>query len=1309
MNLPVMLAALAAPTPVANSTRSLFSELGYPTDRQQALDMPTWTEFEATYVLDRELGAGFDRDRARVSEWAEVDLAFQLAQADLTDALTQDRRQLGLVFEEARQVDVREVQAWLVFSLRLTGSSYSRAELAALTREVNRLFRGPALVLLTYGPGKAALAVIHRRVNKQDGSRDVLEKVTLLKDIDLAKPNRAHLEILADLSLARLRGQHPAMHTFAELYRAWQQTLDTQLLNNRFYRELRNWYFWAVEAVEFPADGEPDRGTRNATGVIRLITRLIFCWFLKEKGLIPADVFDEKVFKALVDAGQDATGSAYYRAILQNLFFATLNTEMEKDYQAPADQPGSKSRLFKPATKRGIDPNRGEKTYYRYANLFRDEAAGVKLFQDIPYLNGGLFECLDERSGEAGAKNSINKAVDCFTTDKGHHSKLQVPDALFFQSEHKEDLSGNYDEKEKTKHQRDEVRGLIPLLNRYKFTVEENTPLEEEVALDPELLGRVFESLLATYNPETRQTARKQTGSFYTPREIVGYMVDESLLRYLADKLAPASNGRAATTSKGAMLVQAQDRLAENLFGETKPQQASLSLVPVVAPVADATIETVDAPLSTTDGRLRYLLGHEPLVAAPHPDQAAGSDSEPLFSAEETRSLVKALAQARILDPACGSGAYPMGTLQQLTNVLSRLDPHNHYWREALAEQVQLQVRGTFRIEDAKQRQRLLSDINEVFEQHTGTDYGRKLYLIQQALYGVDLQPIAVQITKLRFFISLVVEQLPNDTLRNRGIRALPNLETKFVAANSLVRLARPTQLVIQNPAIDTLKGQLLEIRRQHFLARRDQKRELRVTDKRLRGEISVLLKKDGWNPTEANQVAAWNPYDQNAHADFFDPEWMFGIGPDQGFDVVIGNPPYVQLQKIKDVSKQLATQGYTTFVATGDLYVLFYERGVSLLRPGGLLCYITSNKWMRAGYGNLLREFLARKTNLLALVDFSGIQVFDSATVDTNILLTQRAANQNQARACVVGKDFLSLNNLSLYFQQRAQPAHFAPDGQSWVVLNGIEGRIKAKIEAAGTPLKEWDVQINYGIKTGYNEAFIIDESTKDKLLKESPKSVEIIRPILRGRDIKQFNPEFANLWLLNTHNGLSYRGIKPVDVQVEHPEIYKHLTAYQSVLETRGDKGKHWSNLRNCAYLDEFDKEKIMWIELTDQPKFALDTSGYFVNNTVFFMTGQSLAYLTGFLNSALCEWQLSKIAATSGVGTSRWFKVYVEQIRVPKINLNSQEPIASMVKEIILATTSEARRNELKELIDHHIFKLFDLKSDEIEFINSKRSSL
>jgi hypothetical protein len=292
-----------------------------------------------------------------------------------------------------------------------------------------------------------------------------------------------------------------------------------------------------------------------------------------------------------------------------------------------------------------------------------------------------------------------------------------------------------------------------------------------------------------------------------------------------------------------------------------------------------------------------------------------------------------------------------------------------------------------------------------------------------------------------------------------------------------------------------------------------------------------------------------------------------------------------------------------------------------------------------------------------------------------------------------------------SLYFQQHANPANFDTSGKAWVVLNEIEVGIKAKIEAAGIPLKEWDVQINYGIKTGYNDAFIIDGDTKDRLLKASPKSAEIIRPILRGRDVKPYLAQFANRWIIFTRHGIDIK---------QHPAVEQHLLSYYDELKPKksGDKtgrkpGTYkWYEIQdNVAYYQDFSKEKITWIELTDQPKFALDTEGYFLNNSVFFMTGIHLRYLAGFLNSKLCEWYFDKLAASSGVGTRRWFKVYVEQLAVPQISIEQQEPITKLVDEAVMANTEASRRHELKQLIDIEVFRLFSLTNAEINFIKSQ----
>ena len=834
--------------------------------------------------------------------------------------------------------------------------------------------------------------------------------------------------------------------------------------------------------------------------------------------------------------------------------------------------------------------------------------------------------------------------------------------------------------------------------------------------MDPELLGRVFESLLATYNPETRQTARKQTGSFYTPREIVAYMVDESLLRYLAEKLEPTppprSNGRPGTNGTGPKLVQTQDRLAENLFKETKPQQASLSMVPAARAAVAAVPEVVDAPTeeTATTTRLRSLLGHAPLVAAPHPEHAASTvavEEEPLFSAEETRTLVRALAQAQILDPACGSGAYPMGTLQQLTNVLSRLDPYNHYWREALAEQVQLRVRGTFKIADPQERANQLADLNTVFEQHTGTDYGRKLYLIQQAMYGVDLQPIAVQIAKLRFFISLVVEQIPDDTRPNRGIRALPNLETKFVAANSLMRLARSKkddQIKLQHLATDALKGQLLEIRRQHFLARGSEKRRLRIEDERLRNEISRLLEHDGWHPSEAKQVAAWNPYDQNAHAAFFDSEWMFGIEASGGFDIVIGNPPYIQLSRLKSQAAGLAAGKYATYEKGSNAYCLFYEMGVSNLRPNGILSFITSNSWLQTDYGRSLRRFFVQHTDPLVLINLADVQVFNTAIVETNILLLRHAPYRAALQAATVSTDYTAGFPLAEYVRQHGTRITALPEA-GWTIGGDWENALKLHFDQAGQPLKKWPVKIYSGIKTGLNPAFILkNKAAYERLLNEDPKSIELLKPVLTGKDIKPYQYKYNNSWLIITHNGLRSEGLPRIDVRQDYPGVYRHLQRFMPAVEARQDQGDHWTNLRSCAYLREFEKPKIIWSKLSDLAKFTYDEQGHYLINTVLFMVGEDLKYILAVMGSKPCQWYFNQIATTTGMGTNEWINNRVEKLAVPAPTPTQKAQAETLVNQVLAAKAASATADTtaLEAQIDVLVYHLYGLRYAQVKLI-------
>lgn len=271
-----------------------------------------------------------------------------------------------------------------------------------------------------------------------------------------------------------------------------------------------------------------------------------------------------------------------------------------------------------------------------------------------------------------------------------------------------------------------------------------------------------------------------------------------------------------------------------------------------------------------------------------------------------------------------------------------------------------------------------------------------------------------------------------------------------------------------------------------------------------------------------------------------------------------------------------------------------------------------------------------------------------------------------------------------------------------TWAILSPIEQRIKRKIELIGTPLKEWEIAINYGIKTGFNDAFIITGKERAELIKLDPKSDEIIRPILRGRDIKRYANSFADLWLINTHNGIKEKGLKPIQIE-DYPAIKKHLDKYYTELEKRADKGDTPYNLRNCAYMDDFSKQKIIWIELTDHANFCLDTEGYYLNNTVFFLIGDRLPYILSFLDSKLCEWYFGKIAATSGVGTRRWIKQYIEQICIPQTPSSRDEKVlGELVMDIQKRKKNGLDTSDLENQVDDVIFSLFNLSTDEVNFI-------
>ena len=679
-----------------------------------------------------------------------------------------------------------------------------------------------------------------------------------------------------------------------ETFESIKSAFSVEPVTKQLYDELQAWYYYAMDRVWFPEDykysddPEKDKEIRTALNLIRLITRLIFIWFLKEKELIPDVLFDKEQLKSIVkDFGK---GHNYYNAILQNLFFATLNRPInERGWAYDKGYPANKS-------------NFGIKSLYRYEDKFLippDEV--MKIFSEIPFINGGLFDCLD--------RDSVY--IDGFSRNPKKQAK--IPDYLFFQEEEQTvDLS-------KYGLGRKKFRGLIEILKSYNFTTDEATPIDQEIALDPELLGKVFENLLASYNPETATTARKATGSYYTPREIVDYMVDESLKTYFKTVLP-------------------------------------------------------DIPEESIELLLSY------------------SDEVPNLTEEYRLKIAKAIDNLKIIDPACGSGAFPMGALHKLVHILQKIDPDNKIWYKIQLEEASKEADEIFRTEkDKEKREELLRELNENFDTNINEpDYARKLYLIENCIYGVDIQPIAIQISKLRFFISLILDQKVDKSKPNCGILPLPNLETKFIAANTLIGLEKPSNtlhLIYQHTA--TLERDLKLLRHRYFrIKTRREKEELQKKDQELRKQIANILKKHGWSVDEAEKIASFDPFDQNASADWFDSEWMFGVR--DGFDIAIGNPPYGDLLG-KDVNKNTKkfVEEYYRFSTTSDISSPFIERGVELLKPGGNLFYIitfaiTFNKDFSKS-----RYLLNMKFKRIEVISFDRdrCSIFESMTQSVSIL----------------------------------------------------------------------------------------------------------------------------------------------------------------------------------------------------------------------------------------------------------------------------------------------------------------------------------
>jgi adenine-specific DNA-methyltransferase len=1187
--------------PFPEAATRFFGTLGYKSDR--TLPIASVADFCRAWDQDRILTA---RERESLDRLISLHFLFQLTDTELT--LQRD------LLDPGKAVDGARIHSYLFFAAELPPGLYTRTFLAGIARAINKPLAMPAMVLLRHGDA-LSLVVIHRRLNKRQPDRDVLEKATLVKDVRFADPIRAHLEILNDLAFTNLNDFQP-IHDFVTLHQAWQKRLDTYSLNDRFYQEIADWFFWAKHQIaerKIIPPPQVDTDPERSLFLIRMLTRLIFCWFLQEKRLLPGDLFREHRLKSLLkdftpnpDDRKPDLAPSFYRAILQNLFFATLN-------QPQLDDQGNPIREFRERTVTGrFDPNRGITNLWRYKDYFRDPAEWPKLSATIPFLNGGLFDCLDQKFQKN--EDRPNVLLDGFSDNPAEST--HVPNDLFFGPERTVNLSSDYGEEDKrtARSKKAKVRGLIQILSRYKFTMEENTPLDQEIALDPELLGKVFENLLASYNPETRDTARKQTGSFYTPREVVSFMVDESLVAYL-----------------------------EPMLGGDDPA-----------------------------GRLHLLF------AAPVDDYA------PDFDDGETDRLVAALDKVKILDPACGSGAYPMGALHRLVDLLRKLDPENTRWEVRQRGRLAGEKAKAGKMTDPELRQEALAGIKRregefkaLFNvSHFDRDYARKLFLIENAIFGSDIQPVAVQIAKLRFFIALICDQKTDPRSLNQGVLPLPNLETRIVAANTLMPIPETTAdghvADLFDSEVRKHRARLQDVRHEHFAARHPAtKRRCREKDATIRRELADLLQRDTHlDKKVARMLADWDPYDQNTNAPFFDPAWMFGDAylrgakaTEAGFDIVIGNPPYVRQEKIKDLKDDLKPHYPDTFSGTADLYVYFYDRALQMLRSGGILSYISSNKWYRAAYGEKLRAHLGKTTTLLHAIDFGDAPVFTAIAYPTIVIARKSAPSAKQTFRALnwdPATPSTEIANFAAFYagkSSRVAQSSLTPDGWRFMARKGQD--LLEKIRKAGTPLGQFvNGRFYYGIKTGLNEAFVVDRATRDRLIAEDPKSKDILKPFLRGRDVKRWRIEYEDLWLIliesseNKEHPWSGKDDDKAEkiFKKSFPSIHGHFDPMREKLIERCDQGNYFWELRSCAYYEAFLGSKIVIPCIEKKVAFAVDRSRYLSNDKTSIVATETPEPLCVILNSQLHWWYATEHYPTKQGGFVEFKPTFMADFPVP-----------------------------------------------------------
>ncbi len=937
------------------------------------------------------------------------------------------------------------------------------------------------------------------------------------------------------------------------------KSLDIKEVNKEFYKQIKE-RFDALLGIVKTQHAEKNTGT-GATATenqvkqftVRLIGRYIFCWFLKEKGIIP---------NALISSNAIRQTDNYYQSILLPLFFKTLNTKVQ------------------------------DREIFQMANHANHKNQINHSSDSIPYLNGGLF---DENEED---KLFIKLKLDAW------------------------------------------LLTFVEILESYDFTVDESSSQYQQVAVDPEMLGRIFENLLASQNEETEKLAnqRRAFSAYYTPREIVDYMVNESIKAYLQ-------------TQWEQHIVEEKSKLINNpepntnLFGEKKPQQLSIEVKRYeLKPEEKNKIEKAVETLFTSNPDAGHL------------------------KKDEKNLLLNFLEQIKILDPACGSGAFLMGILHKLVELN--------------------EVLGTVK-----------------------SSYELKKDILSQNIYGVDIMPMAIEIARLRAWLSLVLEEdyKPNDPKHNFGVKPLPNLDFKFVCANSLIDLG--LDVFIQESKgtlhegftqklVKDLKN--LETLRTNFFnptLASSQKEKLKTNyfEKRDKVVSDIEAAHDPVLKQIAQKIKHWNPFDDSKPSPFFSPTWMFGI--DSGFDILIGNPPYVRQENITEY-KPYFKEKFETFDGRADLYVYFYNKSLQLLKKFGCLSFISSNKFFRAKYGIPLRKYISGESTIKSIIDFGELPVFEAAATFPMVFITQKGDLQKNdfTFTQVKSLDAPYPDIPALVHQQGHQLSFKSIDGSNWNLGSASTNDLLEKLKQSGTPLKDIvKSDIYSGIKTGYNKAFYIDSATRDKLIAADKRSIELIKKLVSGDDVRKWTLKDSGLFLIYTHNRINIEN---------YPSIKQHLLSFKEKLENRAINQPFWQIQQPQYRPGIWDNSKILYPDICKESRFTIDTEGCYLDMNGFIIPSENY-WLLSILNSSVVWWFLQKTCSVLGDadtnGRLRLKSQFVEKIPVPKTNAIIENKLSNISKKCISLKKKNQDTTTLEKEIDLMVYKLYELSYEEVKIID------